>query len=205
MQTGLAEFLEKVSVLKTDEEKINALRYNDSEPLRYVLKGAFDPSVQWLLPPGVPPYKPNVLVDQESFLINQIKKLHYFVAGANDNLKQNKREKMFIEFLESVTPEDAKMLCAMKEKRLHVPGISIKHVGAAIPDLIEDWESILEPEEEIVNKTKTFLKDEVPKVKIDCPHCGKQGTSQSMMKLYHFDNCKNKKELQVESNEQVQT
>lgn len=202
MQVGLAEFIEKVAVLKTDEEKINALRYNDSEPLRYVLKGAFDPSVKWLIPPGEPPYRPSVIEDQEHILINQIKKLHYFVEGMHDNIKPLKRETMFIEFLETVSPADAKMLCAMKEKRLHVSGINIRHVGAAIPDLIENWENIpiQTIKEEAVNAPNNFP----AKDKIVCPHCGKEGTSQTMMTRYHFDNCKNKKELQVESNEQIQ-
>ena len=200
MQIGLAEFIEKVAVLKTDEEKINALRYNNSEPLRYILKGAFDPDVKWLIPEGTPPYRPSVLEDQEHVLINQIKKLHYFVEGMHDNIKPLKRETMFIQFLETVSPHDAKMLCAMKEKRLHVHGINIKHVGAAIPDLIEDWENMPVIKEENVNASSNFP----TKDKISCPHCGKEGTSQTMMSRYHFDNCKNKKGLQVKSNEQIQ-
>ena len=63
---GMAEFLENVNKLKKREEKVEALRYNDSFQLRTTLQGFFDPRIKFLLPEGQVPYKPVEVVDQEA-------------------------------------------------------------------------------------------------------------------------------------------
>ena len=138
MQIGLYEFLFKVSKLKKTQEKIDAIKFNDSLPLRIILQGAFDPSVEWLLPEGEPPYRPNDLVDQEHVLIKEIEKLRYFIKGFHDNLNQTKREQMFVELLERVAPDDAKLLVAIKDKKMPFPGITIQHVKEGLPGLIPE-------------------------------------------------------------------
>ena len=138
MQIGLCEFLLKVSKLKRTQEKIDAIKANDSLPLRVILQGAFDPAVEWLLPEGEPPYKPNDLVDQQHVLIRDIEKLRYFVKGFYDNLPQTKREAMFVELLERVDKEDAKLLIAIKDKKLPFNGITLQHVTEGLPGLIAE-------------------------------------------------------------------
>jgi Family of unknown function (DUF6433) len=136
MQVGVAEFLEKVGKLKKTEEKVAALKANDSLVLRVVLQGCYDPSIVWLLPEGAPPYKPNDLNDQESVLIRECTKLRYFVKGFHDNLPQNKREMMFIQLLENLAPKDAELLCHIKEKK-PLKGITLQHVVEAFPGIIK--------------------------------------------------------------------
>ena len=138
MVIGLYEFLLKVSKLKKTQEKIDAIKYNDSLQLRIILQGAFDPSVEWLLPTGTPPYKPNDLVDQQHVLIKECEKLRYYIKGFHDNLNQLKRESMFVELLERVDPKDAELLCAIKDKKMPFPGITIQHVKEGLPGLIEE-------------------------------------------------------------------
>ena len=135
MQIGLGEFLEKVSKLKLRQEKIDALKANDSFPLRVILQGAFDPNVTWLLPEGIPPYKPNELVDQENVLIKEARRIQYFIKGFHDNLTPVKREQMFVELLENVCPKDAELLVAIKEKRLPIKGITPEHVQEGLPGI----------------------------------------------------------------------
>jgi hypothetical protein len=136
MRIGIAEFLEKVSKLKKREEKIAALKYNDSFQIRTILQGVFDPRIVWVLPEGTPPYTPSALVDQENVLINDCRKLIYFIEGGSPNLKQARRETMFIEMLEAVAPADAKLLCSIKEKKLPFKGITADIVQEAFPDLL---------------------------------------------------------------------
>lgn len=138
MQVSLSEFLKKVSVLKTKKEKVEALKANDTLPLRIILQGAFDPNVEWLLPPGDPPYKPNENVDQEHILVSRCTKLRYFIGGFFPDLAQNKREVMFIEMLEQVDKDDALLLCAIKEKKLPFDGITLTMVKEALPGLINE-------------------------------------------------------------------
>jgi len=140
MQVSLSEFLKKVSVLKTKKEKIEALKANDTLPLRIILQGAFDPSVEWLLPPGDPPYKPNENVDQEHILVSRCTKLRYFIRGFHDNLDHKKREMLFIEMLETLDKNDAALLCAVKEKKLPFPGITMEIVKEALPGIIFERE-----------------------------------------------------------------
>lgn len=136
MVVGIAEYLESVSKMKKKEDRIAALRKSDGFPLRTILQGAFDPSIKWLLPEGTPPYKPNELVDQEHVLIRESRKLAYFVEGGHPNLKQLKREAMFIELLENCAPADAKLLCAIKEKTLPWKNINVELVNEAFPGFI---------------------------------------------------------------------
>jgi hypothetical protein len=138
MRVGVAEFLEKVSKLKKKDEKINLLKANDSFVIRTILQGAFDPRIKWLLPEGEPPYKPNELVDQENVLIHDARKLIHFVEGGSPGLKQIKREALFIEMLETVTPSDAKLLVAIKEKKLPWKGITPDIVKEAFPGLLPE-------------------------------------------------------------------
>jgi hypothetical protein len=135
MVIGLGEFLEKVGKLKKTQEKVNALKHNDSLPLRIIMQATYDPGVKWLLPEGTPPYKPNELLDQEHVLIKECDKLRYYIKGFYDNLPQTKRETMFIELLERVAPKDAELLCTIKDKK-PIKGITLQHVVEALPGLI---------------------------------------------------------------------
>jgi hypothetical protein len=137
MRVGVAEWLEKVSKLKKKEEKIEALRENDSYIIRTILQGAFDPRIKWLLPSGVPPYKPNQLVDQENVLLKDARKLVYFVEGGpHPTMSSLKRETMFVEFLETLAPADAVLICNIKEKKLPWKGITVDIINEAYPNFI---------------------------------------------------------------------
>ena len=136
MNIGVGEFLEKTSKLRKKAEKVAALKFNDSYAIRTVLQGVFDPRITWLLPEGEPPYAPNTLPDQQNVFLNQCRKLAYFVEGGAPNLKQSKRELLFTELLESIHPADAKMLVAVKDKKLPWPGITEDVVREAFPDLL---------------------------------------------------------------------
>jgi hypothetical protein len=137
-RVGVAEFLEKVSKLKKKEEKIAALRYNNSDVIRTILQGAFDPRVKWMLPEGTPPYKSSELPDQENVLIRECRRLIHFVEGGNPALKQMRREALFIELLESVAPKDAVLLCNIKDKKLPYKGITAEIVNEAFPGLLPE-------------------------------------------------------------------
>ena len=135
MVVGMAEFLERVGKLKRTQEKVDMLKANDTFALRIILQAAYDQSVKFLLPPGAPPYKPNDLVDQENVFHKEASYIRYFVQGFNPELAQNKREMMFVQFLERLAPADAEMLINAKDKK-PFKGITIGHVRDALPGLI---------------------------------------------------------------------
>lgn len=135
MKLGVAEILKKASEIQDEVGRIHWLRQHSNPTVHLVLRYAFDPKIVWLLPPGAPPYKPNDLVDQQSRLYNEARKLYLFIEGGNPSLKPIRREQLFIELLEVVDPEDAKLLLACKEKTIPYPGITREFINKAFPGI----------------------------------------------------------------------
>lgn len=133
---GISEILQRASATPEEALRVAWLQQNDSPTLRTVLRGALDPTVKWLLPEGNPPYKPCDLVDQQHRLFTETRKLYLFVEGGSPNLKQIRREALFIELLESLDPDDAKLMLAVKDKHLPYPGVTTDIINKAFPGLI---------------------------------------------------------------------
>ena len=131
------EVIDLVSKAKTQKEKVDLLRKYESWALKDVLRGAYDDVVQWSLPPGAPPYEPAAENSVPSTMHNQHKKFKYFVKGlAADQINPIKREKMFIDMLESIHPRDAEILILMKDKQNLAKTVTRKLVEEAFPNLI---------------------------------------------------------------------
>ena len=115
------EILTKVNNAKDKPAKIAVLKKHDSVPLRQVLKGAFDPNIIWDLPEGTPPFNRNDAPagTEHTSLHTEARRLWHFVKGADDNLKQSKKEMMFIQLLEGLQEDDADLMIAVKEKTLN--------------------------------------------------------------------------------------
>jgi hypothetical protein len=133
---AISWILDYTDKLKTKEERIDCLRQNDSEPMRIILKYALDPNIEWLLPEGDPPYKPETEDGLESRLYSQARTLYLFVKGGNDNLLQLRREYLFVNLLETIHPEDAKLLLAVKDKKLPYKNINAKLIKEVYPGLL---------------------------------------------------------------------
>lgn len=117
----MSEVLTKVNNAKDKPKKIQVLRDYDNQPLRQVLKGAFDPKIEWDLPAGDPPYIANEapIGTEHGLLRNEAKRLWYFVKGANNVLTKTQKETMFIQMLEGLHKDEAKLLLGMKSKSLN--------------------------------------------------------------------------------------
>jgi hypothetical protein len=137
------EIFDQVDKAKTKKEKIAVLHTYSSAALKTVLGYTFDPGVKWLLPETNPPYKalpPNA--DQEARLISELKKMYLFVEGPTEtqrNLKQAKRELLFINLLEVVDPRDALVVLGMKDGKLPYKGLTRKLVAEAFPNMSANW------------------------------------------------------------------
>jgi len=117
----MSEILKKVNNAKDKPKKIQVLRDYSTAPLKQVLKGAFDPNIVWDLPPGEPPYIANEapIGTEHGLLRNESKRLWHFVKGADNATNKLQKEKMFIQMLEGLHYEEAKVLMAMKNKSLN--------------------------------------------------------------------------------------
>ena len=118
----MSEIATKINNAKDKPRKLKVLQENDSVPLRQVLKGAFDPKIEWLLPKGEQvPYKENdaPIGTEHTILSQEAKRLYLFTKGGDNSLTQNKRETLFIQMLEGLTAQEAKFLVTVVNKRIN--------------------------------------------------------------------------------------
>jgi len=117
----ISEILTKVNNAKDKPKKIAVLREHDNPSLRMIIKGAFDPNIKWALPKGTPPYIENEAPDgtEHTLLSNEAKRLWHFVEGADADTTITHKETMFIQMLEGLHKDEAKVLLGMKDKALN--------------------------------------------------------------------------------------
>jgi len=120
-QPLISEILQKVNNAKDKPKKIKVLQDHDSEALRQILKGAFDPKIEWELPEGTPPYMANEVPKgtEHTYLSDEARRLWHFVKGADMQMTKTQKETMFIQILEALHEEEAKLLLNVKDKRLN--------------------------------------------------------------------------------------
>ena len=117
----MSEIATKVNNAKDKPRKLKVLQENDSISLRQVLKGAFDPKIEWALPKGDVPYTPNdaPLGTDHTILSQEAKRLYLFTKGGDNTLSQNKRELLFVQMLEGLSAEEAEFLIAVVNKKVN--------------------------------------------------------------------------------------
>jgi hypothetical protein len=117
----MSEIATKINNAKDKPRKLKVLQEHDSVPLRQVLKGAFHPDIEWLLPPGDVPYTANdAPVGTEHTLLSQeAKRLYLFTKGGDNTLTNTKRETLFIQMLEGLSAEEAEFLIAVVNKKVN--------------------------------------------------------------------------------------
>jgi len=131
------EVFELFEKAKTRAEKIEVLKKHESWALKDILKGALDPKIEWLLPKGEVPYTPAEAHNAPSSLLRKNRDFRYVVkGGAGGQMPSFKREKIFLGIVESIHPEDAKLVCGMINKKLPVKGLTNKIVEEAFPGLL---------------------------------------------------------------------
>jgi hypothetical protein len=114
------EILELVSKQRSRAKKVEVLKKYEDLSLKTLFIWNFDDTVVSMIPPGEVPYNPNevpVGTDHTS-LRREYRHLYNFVKGGNDGLSSLRRETMFIQMLEGLHPEEAKILCLVKDKCL---------------------------------------------------------------------------------------
>lgn len=135
---SLAQVVSEIEKEKTKAGQVKVMQENDSKALRMVFEFTFDPMLQWLVPDSEPPYRPAAdTIDQEGRLYSEIDKLVYFTNTPDGlNVKPMKREQLFIQLLETVSPDDAKLLMRMRRKEIKVMLGAIKE---AYPKITGHW------------------------------------------------------------------
>jgi len=141
IRKSITDIINECAAHKTPKAKIEALRANSNAPLQTILSYTYDKGIEFLIPDTPPPWKPNEYEDEaKALLYTEARRLKIFIKGGGyDNLKQLKREQLFISLLEDVDNNDAHTLVHMISKK-PFKGLSRKIVMEAFPNLIQNEE-----------------------------------------------------------------
>jgi hypothetical protein len=132
---AISAILKRCSEEKKKEDRVGALRANCDQNIKTILQLMFHPDAKFLLPEGTPPYRPSQF-NETNMLYTELRKMHYFLEGSTPpEMKQIKRERMFIDILEAIDPADAELLVAVKDKKSPYKGLTQDVVLAAFPEL----------------------------------------------------------------------
>ena len=114
------EVLDLVSKQKTKAKKVQVLQKYDEFHLRTIFLWNFDEVIQSVLPDGDVPFNKNEAPagTEHLHLAYEWKKLYNFVKGGNDVLRPMKREQLFMQLLEGLHPDEAEIICLVKDKNL---------------------------------------------------------------------------------------
>ena len=117
----MSEILTKINNAKDKPKKIEVLRQYDSPGMRMILKGAFDPKIEWELPEGTPPYIENEAPagTEHTYLEVEARRLYNFAKGGNNTINKIRKETLFIQMLEGLHASEAKVLIDVKNKSLN--------------------------------------------------------------------------------------
>ena len=108
----ITEILQKVSSAKTKKEKVDLLQEYNQDALRAILIINFDESLKFLLPEGEVPFNPNDAPagTEHTRLTQEYRGLYRFFKGGDASIKGMRREQLFVQLLEGLHADEAKML-----------------------------------------------------------------------------------------------
>ena len=117
----ISEIFTKINNAKDKAKKIEVLRQYDTPGMRMILKGAFDPKIEWELPEGTPPYIENEAPagTEHTYLEVEARRLYNFAKGGNNTINKIRKETLFIQMLEGLHASEAKVLIDVKNKSLN--------------------------------------------------------------------------------------
>ena len=117
----ISEIFTKINNAKDKPKKIEVLRKHDTHGMIMILKGAFDPKIEWELPEGTPPYIENEAPagTEHTYLEVEARRLYNFAKGGNNTINKIRKETLFIQMLEGLHASEAKVLIDVKNKSLN--------------------------------------------------------------------------------------
>ena len=134
----MSEILELASKQRSVAKKVEVLQEYETDALKAILIWNFDETAVSMVPEGEVPYEKNdvpIGTDHTS-LRKEWKNLYHFVQGGNNTLSPIRRETMFIQMLEGLHPDEADILCLVKDGRLGEKyKITKEVVGKAYSDI----------------------------------------------------------------------
>lgn len=135
----LPELLSMVNKLPAKDRVAHLREIANLKPdLKTVIMLTFHRDIQFDLPEGAPPFKALDIPNNWGYnrLPKELKKFKYFVKGVGNNLTNSRKEKIFIDMLESISIDEANLAIMIKDKKLTgYKNINRKVAEEALPEL----------------------------------------------------------------------
>ena len=138
MREAVFELMERINAIEDVSQRVQALQQASNGRLQELLVYALSPHITFDLPEGEPPYKPEPGVYTHGIFWQDIRLIPIFLVGGKLSHMQERREYKFIEMLENIHPNDAKLLIAIKDRKWPYSNINREVVNTAFPNLIKE-------------------------------------------------------------------
>jgi hypothetical protein len=140
MKTTIPQIFEEVEKATSRENKIKVLKAYEQPILRGILQINFDPTVKVYLPEGEPPFKKDKEVPigySETNLYTEFRRFYIWLQK-DINLSRQRKEQLFIQFLEGIHWTEAELICLSKDRKLQTKYKQIKEdlIREAFPGLL---------------------------------------------------------------------
>ena len=134
---SLAEIVNTARKAEKVEEKVAVLRRNQSQQLKDILALMCDSRWTFDLPETAPPYNPSDIRESHGLLYREMRKFPYFVEQRSEgkDLPRVRKESLFIQMLESIDEDDAKLVLRTIAKQPY-PDLSPEVINQAFPNCI---------------------------------------------------------------------
>ena len=123
----------------TKHDKLSVLRFNQSWALKQILKGTFDPNIQFAV--DVPEYKSMIAPVGLGYstIHQELGRAYLFERGnpkVPPELTDQRKKEIFIQILEALESKEAEIFANMVRKKQKVKGLTYDLVKEAFPDLL---------------------------------------------------------------------
>lgn len=140
MMKNLYEVFDEFEKAPTKQDKINVLRSNSSYALREVLRGTYNPNIEFTIT-NVPYYKPSDAPPGLGYssIHQELSRAYIFEKNnpkVSSNLSDKRKEQILIQILECLEEREAQIYMNMLLKKQRVKGLTSNMVKEAFPDLL---------------------------------------------------------------------
>jgi len=138
---NIYEIFEEVEKSKTAKDRVLVLQYNQSYALKSILKGMFDPNIEFVFD-KIPEYKASDAPPGLGYnsIHQEIQRAYLFEKNnprTPPNLTMKRREEILIQILESMESKEAQVFANMiMKKKTSVKGLTYGIVKEAFPDIL---------------------------------------------------------------------
>lgn len=141
MKLGLAEIIQLASAAENQKARVAVLRKHDSQALQTIFRLLYAPPGEWDFDESfVPQYTPNIYFDQESTLYQLLRNIGKFFVDGYPGLTRAKKEILWVQLLEQVDKDDAKLLMALPKGKLPWAGLGPATIRETWPGLLPEKE-----------------------------------------------------------------